>query len=656
MSVGFRKGGRFAAGLLALALAGAPMTAPAAPARESRSAQSYTFAFQDADISQVAAEILGQTLGVTYSVDPAVTGKMTFRIDRRLTREQLLEAFEAALASNSVALVRQGDSLLLTPRDKAKGAATMRTLSEGIHHAGYETLAVPLSYATPSEVAKALSSISTTNLVVYVDDKAGLLILGGTGEELEAAVQTIHVFDHSGLESAKIRWFELSQAPATTVASELDKVLAASGAGNVTVVPLKRLNGVFVFARTPQALDLVADWITKLDVPSKERTSALFVYHPKNASAEKLAQALNGFLNGQGGSLGSPSYPTSSSGAPTIPGPPLGAVTSAPAPAQAYNGSGSLSGFGAGGGSAGSSGDEDPLKIGVDKESNSLLIETSQARWAAIQKILDEIDRAPPQVLIEASIVEVTLTNDFRFGVDWSTLGAGGKLTVASIETNAGTVGPQFPGFSVTFLDKNIMAALNTLGSKTAVEVVSAPKIIALDNHTAKLQVGDQVPVVTQSSQATTAANSPIVSSVDYRSTGIILSVTPRVTGDDRIFLDVTQEVSAVASTTTSGIDSPTIQQRHLESSLILNNGGVVALGGLISTGRTVSDSGVPYLKDAPVVGSLFKTNKKNGNRTELIVLLTATILKDRADTDRVMTRLEADMREIEARGLLKSQ
>ena len=652
MRFGIEGRGRLAAAVLLLATCCAPALAHATPARESRAAQSYTFAFQDAEIGQVAAEILGQTLGVTYSVDPAVTGKMTFRIDRRLTREQLLEAFEAALASNNIALVRQGDSLFLTPREKAKGAATMRTLSEGIHHAGYETLAVPLSYATPSEVAKALSAISSSNLVVYVDDKAGLLILGGTGEELEAAVQTIHVFDHSGLESAKIRWFELSQAPAQTVASELEKVLQASGAGAVTVIPLKRLNGVFVFARTPQALDQVADWISKLDVPSKAQAGAFFVYHPKNASAEKLAQALNGFLNGQPGYAGAPQATPSSSAAPAIPGPPLGgAVTSMPAPvyqaAAAPTGSFSV-------GQSGGSGDDDPMKIGVDKESNSLLIQASAGRWLQIQKILDEIDRAPPQVLIEASIVEVTLTNDFRFGVDWSTLGAGGKLTVASIETNAGTIGPQFPGFSVTFLDKNIMAALNTLRSRSAVEVVSAPKIVALDNHTAKLQVGDQVPVVTQASQATTAPNSPIVSTVDYRSTGVILSVTPRVTGDDRIFLDITQEVSAVSATTTSGIDSPTISQRHLESSLILNNGGVVALGGLISTGRTASDSGVPWLKDTPVVGRLFKTDKKNGNRTELIVLLTATILKDRGDTDRVMTRLEADMREIEARGLLK--
>lgn len=629
-----------------------PAAAPAyasAP-HEARGAQNYTFAFQDADVNQIAAAILGQALGVNYSVDPSVTGQMTFRIDRRLTREQLLEAFEAALSANGVVLVRQGDTLLLTSRDKAKGSTTMRTMAEGSHHAGYETLAVPLSYASASEVAKALSSISPNNVVVYVDDKAGLIVLGGTGDELEAAVKTIHVFDHSGLESAKIRWFELGQAPAVTVAAELDKVLQASGSTNVAVVPLKRLNGLFVFARTTQVLDEVSEWVAKLDVPSKEAASGIYVYHPRNAAAEGLAQSLNALLNGQAlPQTGAATTTTARTGASSAgfvmgdgltPAAPIAVAPAVPASAVAAS-------------SVGGSGD-DPVRISYDKDSNSLLIQCSAGRWIQIQKLLDDVDHAPAQVLIEASIVEVTLTNDFRFGVDWSALGAGGKLTVASVETNsAGTIGPQYPGFAVTLLDKNIMAALNTLGAKTDVQVVSAPKIMALDNHTAKLQVGDQVPVVTQSSQATTAPNSPILSSVDYRSTGVILSVTPRVAGDDRIFLDIVQEVSSVGTTTSSDIDSPTISQRHLESSLILNNGGVVALGGLISTQRSASDGGVPYLKDAPVVGNLFKTEKKGGNRTELIVLLTATVVKGQPDADRALGRLEADMKEIEQRGLL---
>ena len=135
-----------------------------------RDAGDYTFAFNDADISQVAQEILGAALQLPYTIDPEVTGKMSFRIDRRLTKAQLLEAFEAALEGSDVAMVRQGDMLILKPRAKAKGSGTLRTLSEGVHGAGYQTMAVPLSYASPSEVAKALQSVGSADIVVFADD------------------------------------------------------------------------------------------------------------------------------------------------------------------------------------------------------------------------------------------------------------------------------------------------------------------------------------------------------------------------------------------------------------------------------------------------------------------------------------------------------
>jgi general secretion pathway protein D len=185
------------------------------------------------------------------------------------------------------------------------------------------------------------------------------------------------------------------------------------------------------------------------------------------------------------------------------------------------------------------------------------------------------------------------------------------------------------------------------------VEVVSAPKIMALDNHTAKLEVGDQVPTETQSSQSTSAPGAPIVSTVNYLSTGVILNVTPRVSGDDTITLDVDQEVSSAAQTQTATL-TPTIQQTKFESTLILKSGGVVALGGLISSTRTKGNTGLPYLKDIPGLGNLFNNNSNDLTRTELIVLLSAKIVRDDASARRVMADLMDDMHEIESRGLFK--
>lgn len=606
-------------------LASALPAAPAAAAATAARAESYTFAFRDADIAQVAEEILGATLGVSYAIDPSVTGKMSFRIDRRMTKPQLLEAFEGALTNSGVVLIRQGESVLLTTRSAAKGAGGIRASSATGGSAGYEVVTAPIQHAIPSEIAKVLESVGPKDVVVHVDDKSGTLLIGGTRREIDAALETIRTFDKGGLEGARMRWFELSQASAPVIARELNQVLQASGANGATVVPLRRLNGLIAFARTPATLDDIGDWVQRLDRPAGKEVNALWVYRPRNVSAESLGRTLASVMPGN-------SAATLSAGAATTS---ASGETATPI-VQSSTGSG----------------DEDAVRIGIDKESNSLLISASPAERVQIQRILEEIDITPPQVLIEASILEVTLNDDFRLGVNWQALGAAGKLTVTSSGAENGGVAPTFPGFAVTFIDDDIKAAIDALGSKTDVEVVSNPKIVALNNRTASLQIGDQVPIVVQTAQSNTTPDAPRVVNVEYRDTGVILNVTPRVSGEDRVVLTVVQEASSVAKTTTSGIDSPTIQQRKFESTLSLRDGGTVALGGLISSNRSFGDAGLPVLKDVPVIGNLFKSETRDHRRTELIVLISARIMRSEDHTQRVMEELKADLREIGVRGL----
>lgn len=635
-------------GLDPVAPARAAAAAAAAPDRADAS-QTYSFTFQDADVPAVASEILGTTLGIPYRIDPGVSGKISLRIDQRLTRIQLLEAFEAALAASDIALVHQGDTLILEPPSKARVSAGLRTLEGGVHEAGYQVLAVPLTFATPSEIAKILESVAPANTVVYSNDKLGLLILGGSAKELQSALDTIKVFDRDALEDAKIRWFMLSHGSAETVASDLQKVVQASGLSSVTVVPLKRLNGIVAFSRSPAALDMVATWVDRLDQGGGDTSSNLWVYHPHNVAADALARTLSALLSPGGG--GAPA--TGPTGVrPSVQTPELAESSPAAAPPP-VTGPPPGSGF-----DGPSSNSEDAVRFSVDRESNTLLVQAPLARWTGIQRVLAEIDRSPRQVLIEASILEVTLTRDFHFGVDWSVLGSRNRLQVQNVNNAAGTgtIGPSYPGFSATFLSGTIQAAVTALGAHSDVEVVSAPKIIALDNHVAKLEVGDQVPIITASSQSTVGSNSPIVNSVDYRNTGVILNVTPRISGDDKIVLDIAQEVSSVAQTTTSGINSPTIQERKLESTLVLPDGGVVALGGLISTNKSKTISGIPFIEDAPVIGSLFRGDTRSNDRTELIVLLTTRILPDTSNPAAALTSLASDMAEIKARGLIPAR
>lgn len=629
---------------LALALPGAA-PALAASVTAAERPESFTFSFRDADIAQVAEEILGNALGVPYTVDPGVTGKVSFRIDRRLTRAQLLEAFEAALAVNEVALLRQGDSLVLVPRDKARSSALLRdpaAVGEG-RRGGYDVVAVPLSFSTPTEVAKALEAMTGSKAVLYSNDKLGLIVLGGSGSELQSLLETIKILDRNVFEGARIRWFDLHQAAAGTVAADLSKILKTSGAQGVSVSSLSRLNGLIVSARTETAMNEVAGWIARLDTPSRDLSTQLYVYRPRSASAASLARTLGQVLAPVGARDGG-----GRSGSSLRDTPPSDQSADKDR-AEASPGDGAQDDAG----SAGEQPLEDGIRIGVDRDSNSLIIRAPASRWMSLQQTLAEIDRPPAQVMIEASIIEVSLTDDFRAGVDWSAVGDSGKLAGNSVYTENGVIGPKFPGFSITYLGGDISAAINALGSRTAVDVVSAPKLITLDNHKARLQIGDQVPIVTQTATDTTTSSPAIVNTVEYRDTGVILEVTPRISGEDKVVVDVAQEVSGVSKTVTSGIDSPTIQQRKLSATLILQDGAVVALGGLISHRRSDSDSGVPGLKDVKLLGNLFKSKTRDGARTELIVLLTVKIMRDPAASNLVTRDLLADMHEIESRGLL---
>lgn len=622
--------------VLACLVIGCGIGAPKVVAAQPRGGtEAYTFAFRDAEISQIVQEVLGQA-GVAYVIDPAVTGRMTFRIEQRLTRDQLLAALEAVLSANNVAMVRNGDQLTITPQAKARTSAGIRRGGPVGGGAGYEVVAVPLDYAQPTEVARALEAVSAGDTVLYANDKLGLLLLGGSGSQLRSALDTLKVFDQSAFQDSKIRWYELNQAQASTVAGELERIVQGAGLVGVTIVPLRRLNGVIVFGRSSEALDEIGKWVARLDTPGRDMTSTLYVYRPQFASAEGLARTLSGLVGSGGGSGGGSIAPP----APVAANGPAGSPPTAPLPSVS-----SAVGTGSG---------DDEVRVNVDRETNTLLVFAAPTRWVQIQRILGEIDRPQRQVLIEASIVEVTLGKQFQFGVDWSVFSE--NLQVSSVNNDTGRVVPSFPGFSITYLDSNIAAALSALGSRTNLEVISAPKIIALDNRTARLQVGDQVPVVTQSARSTNNSDSALINTVDYRSTGVILNVTPRISGDNRLVLEVSQEVSSVARTSTSGIDSPTIQQRRFDSALVIDNGATVALGGLISSQRSINDSGIPGLKDVPVVGSLFRSQTRDRSRSELIVLLTAKIITDKASADRAMADLATDMKELQARGLLPAR
>jgi general secretion pathway protein D len=594
--------------------------------------QTYAYVFRDAEIAMVAEEILGQGLGLSYRLDPKISGRMNFRIEQRLTKAQLLAAFEAALANFDIVLLNENDILVLKPRDKAQIGGTISTNEGRPKGIGYQIRAVPINYGLASEISKLLETITKSDVVLFSSDKLNLILLGGRAEELDNALGSIALFDQSTLSEAQIRFFALSSGTATTVAADLEKVLKGSGTLSVTVAAMTRLNAIVAFSKSKDALDQLANWVQKLDTPSSDPSLKIFVYRPRGRSSEALAETLNrltGLKNNDEEASQAVNASTNDTDRSSVRiGQKSGGVASQAANKDLFSIDGQMAFL-------------------ADKDTNTLIINAPTATRVRIMDILNDIDREPAQVFIEASILEVTLTKDFSYGIDWKAIASDGELNGGNYTSSDTSFSSIAPGFSINYVGSDISAAITALSSFSKVRIVSAPKISTIENNEAVLQIGDQVPITRQTSQSTTNADSALVSTVEYKDTGVVLKVTPRISSQDRIWLNVSQEVSSVSKTTTSGIDSPTINKREIQTKLILPEGAVVALGGLISSSTSDGNRGIPFIQNIPVLGYLFKGKSISEERRELVVLLQAHIIRNDQASASLLSSLNEDLKEM---------
>jgi general secretion pathway protein D len=285
------------------------------------------------------------------------------------------------------------------------------------------------------------------------------------------------------------------------------------------------------------------------------------------------------------------------------------------------------------------------IRIIADDSTNSLVIRALPRDYRKIREAIDRLDILPLQVLIEATVAEVTLSDELRYGVEW--FFRSGDFQATFSQRLLGGVTSTFPGFSALFANADARMVLNALEEVTDVNVISSPQLLVLDNQTARLQVGDQVPIVVQQAAPITGDLDTIVNSIELRDTGVILTVTPRVNAGGLVILEIQQEVSNVVraeTVTQSELATPTISQRLVSSTVAVQSGQTIALGGLITDNRNRSRSGVPILSSIPIIGVLFSTRNNTNARTELLVLLTPRVIdsaaRAQAVTDELRRRL----------------
>jgi general secretion pathway protein D len=598
----------------------------------------FTLAFVDADVRRVVDAVLGAMMSVDYAVDPAVTGNITLRTTQPVGRDALLPMLESALASVDAVIVRQGGSYRVIPRKAARGISlpAMPTAGNAVATAqetvpGFASEIVTLRYASAREMARLLEEFVGKDIVSSRNDAINQIVIAGTGEERSAARQVIARFDVDSLAQMQYEIYRLDNVDAAILVGELQKIFAPPYdivGSRVRLVPLPRLRSLLAIASDRADLGRIEPWIKKLDVGASG-VRKLYNYAVQNGRARDLARSLQLVLGQQASSSIAPE--ASSPDNTAVPSPQMAALAGGSAGAGAA-GAPSASGENAAVGPASSSdtmsfaASSGGVRIVPNEPNNSLLIYADGEEYAFIKDALTELDQPVAQVLIEATLAEVTLGNDLQFGVDFKTIS--GDLSVTSVSNTAGVPASSFPGLSTSLVSQSTTAILNALQSKTNVRVLSAPRLFVLNNQPATLQVGDQVPIVVQQAQSVAAPGAPVVNTVELRDTGVILQVTPRVNQSGVVTLDIAQEVSDVARTTTSGINSPTIQQRRLTSTVATRSGQVVALGGLIRERATRTRSGVPLLSQIPIIGAAFGSQSNGGSKTELIILLKPTVIR----------------------------
>jgi general secretion pathway protein D len=600
--------------------------------------------FPNADVRVVAKAVLGDLLRAPYTVAPGVTAPISLVTPGPIARSSVLTVFETALKGAGLALVPQNGGFTIMTVAAAQAAGVT-----GPTATGYGSELISLQFINAEELKKLLDSV-VPGVLASLDSSTNSVTIAGTSGQRASARDLIKQFDVNWLRNMSFAYFTPQRTDARLIVPELEKLINAPDAPTrslVRLIAMERLNGIIAVSAQRQYLEDVRRWIDVLDREGTNNEARLFVYRVQNGRSKDLAKTINGAFGGggqgDGASSSSDSFATVQNNDgrdrtnQTNAANPTSTDRSAPVAPQDTSQSAARSG---------TSGRRGPdVSITSDDANNAVVVFGTPRDYAVVEDALRKLDVPPVQVLIEAAITEVTLTDDLRYGVQWNFQTGNSNFRLSD---NASANLPRLPGFSYFLSGNDISATLNALEERTNIKVVSAPKLVVLNNQTASLQVGDQVPIQTQSSQSIDNPNSPVINAIEYRDTGVILKVTPRVNAGGLVLLDIAQEVSDVSQRSSSGVQSPTIATRRVSTSIAVQDGQVVTLGGLFRDSKSFGKNGLPLVSRIPILGALFGKQTNTQNRTELIILIKPHVLRTADDARAVTEELRAKLRSLE--------
>ena len=662
--------------------------------------------FENISVANLAEALLGDLLKLNYTIDAGGDAVVSLHTRQPLPRSHVLEVLDAVLLPHDLVINRDNAGVYhVTKRSVTVGTRPIVGAASVKDLAGSGTVIVPLNHIAAAEMAKILAPLASREAITYVDSIRNLLVLQGSKSQISGWLEMVEAFDVDFLAGMSLGVFVLENANVSVVNEALQAMLGSDGAGSspfggsgsqvapraggpsaprpgvagaasatpaassaavtsastgplsglIRLFPVERLNALVVVTPRSHILQQVETWVRRLDRPTDGLEHSLFVYPVQNGSAIKMAEMLNGLFGGggAGGGAGVAAGSAPAQFGAARSGGLLGSGQQTSVSNQSGGGFGSLSTLGAGAGNnatvapaTSASTLEGNVRIVADASRNALMIRAPRAEYRRIERALRELDRAPAQVLIEASIVEVTLSGNLKYGVEWfienhMSRDRTGQGLLLNRDNSSGNIATKQPGFSYTILNKAgaVRATLNALAASSQLKVLSSPSVLVLDNHSASIMVGKQQPIRTSTTIASSGGFA--TENITYKDTGVMLNVTPSVNASGLITLDIQQQVTDVGE-----VDTATNQRaflaRQIQTRVAVRSGDPIVLGGVISENETAGNSGVPGLRNIPLLGALFSTSENTNARTELLVMLTPRVLED----DDALRSASAEMRD----------
>jgi general secretion pathway protein D len=629
-------------------------------------AEGFALNFENTPVATVAKVILGDILNVGYVIDPRAQGTISLSSGRPVLKSDMLFVLENALRVNNLVLIRDPVGYRILPATDGAVGSVDRLGADGAVEPGYGLTVIPVQYVSGATLVKLMEGFASKPGSIRTDPGGKILLVLGTGSERQTAVDTVRSFDVDWLRGQSVGIYPVSNGAPAQMVTELEKIMDSgeSGLGHdlVKFQALERQNSVLVVASKPQLLRAASLWISRLD-KSAVASTGVKVYRVKYGDAKQMAALLsNIFTSGTAASLESPSNQIApSSGATTLSTverltggprqngnePPAAQPGQGAEAAAAISTAGTLGPLGAGGSGAGSS--LPGVRITADVANNSILVYANEEDYRTVERAINQLDRPRLQVAIDVTIAEVTLNDQLDYGVQFFL----DKGAIMNVSQTSLPITPSLPGFNVVLGNAlSPRVVINALHQYTDVKILSNPSLVVVDNQPATLEVGDQVPITTGSATVL-SANNAVVNTVDYKNTGIILNVQPRVNSNGTVLLDIEQEISAVVNELTTGSAAastttnltPTISVRRVKSELSVANGQTVLLAGLISETQNVAHSGIPILDQIPFFGNAVSSKNNSITRTELILFIRPQIIRNGADASVVAEELRSKMR-----------